>query len=107
MGFDLVDACRTLLAGLRSDAFGEPVHAASVSGETVFSSFHSAHCAIALRHVDPDAALAELTALYRLCQHENGLVARECRASAAASGLERSPFIAPPVSAYAVARLAL
>ena len=112
MGFDLVDACRALLQRLRDDAFGEPVHAVPVGGERVFSSFHSAHSAIALRHLDPAAARAELTALYRLCQHESGLVARDCRVTGAAPGsasgaLERSPFIAPPVSAYAVARLAL
>ncbi len=111
MGFDLVDACRALLEGLRSDAFGEQVHATPVSGEPVFSSFHSAHSAVALRHIDPAAACAELTALYRLCQLESGLVARECKVSSPGAGgapkLERSPFIAPPVSAYAVARLAL
>ena len=63
-------------------------------------SFAGAHHALALRHIDPEAAAQELRTLYAACQAENGLVA------GAPLG-EEPPFLAPPVAAYATARLLL
>ena len=74
---------------------------ASVDGaEQQLSSWACAHHALALRHIDAEAAAQELRTLYAACQAENGLVA------AAPLG-EQPPFLAPPVAAYVTARLVL
>ena len=108
MAFELLTACRMLLQGLERQILDTRVRPVVMDGGVItFSSFHSAHHALALRHLDPACATEELATLYRLCQHESGLIARERRVAGAADVGERSPFIAPPIAAYAVARLAL
>lgn len=113
MGFDLQDAARSLLDDLQYEAFAGHVH---TTAPGVLSTWESAHHALALRHLDPNRAWRELETLYQACQLQNGLVARERRF--ALDGQEpasqpgddpqgRSPFIDPPVAAYAVAQLAL
>ncbi|MFI5314894.1 MAG: hypothetical protein ACHQ6T_04280 [Myxococcota bacterium] len=108
---------RELLSALARDAHGLRFHVAELGAPSVLSSWDSAHLALALLHVDPAAAVAELRALYAACQRDDGLVAgeravdsRERAARQAALGPlfgedERSILIAPPVAAYAAARL--
>lgn len=110
--------CRELMSLLARDANGVSFHVADTSAPSVLSAWDSAHLALALRHTDPAAAAAELRALYRACQGDDGLVAGarafDARARAAQQAAlgplfgedERSILIAPPVAAYAAARLA-
>jgi hypothetical protein len=83
------------------------------------SAFESAHVALALRQLDPAAAASVLRTLYAACQRENGLVAAERAADEAARTAraalvgpifgedERALLVAPPVAAWAAARMAL
>jgi hypothetical protein len=110
--------CRELLSGLVREANGLSFHVADTAAPSVLSAWDSAHLALVLRHVDAAAAAAELRALYRACQRDDGQVASEraldARARAARQAElgplfgedERSILIAPPVAAYAAARLA-
>ena len=107
------------MADLERAGFGARFHVASVRAPSVLSAFDSAHAALALRHLDPAAAAAELRALYAACQRENGLVAAERASDEAARAAraaqvgpifgedERALLIAPPVAAWAAARMAL
>jgi hypothetical protein len=111
--------CRELLSTLVREANGVSFHVAEKGGPSVLSAWDSAHVALALRSVDAAAAAAELRALYGACQRESGLVAAarafEPRARAALQAElgpvfgedERSILIAPPVAAFAAAKLAL
>jgi hypothetical protein len=110
---------RRLFSTLERPGFGGSFHVASTDAPAVLSAFDSAHLALALRHLDPAAAAAELRTLYAACQRDNGLVAAERAADedarharAAQVGPifgedERALLIAPPVAAWAAARLAL
>jgi hypothetical protein len=83
------------------------------------SAWWSAHHALALRHLDPELALAELRSLYAACQDRNGFVAHDRllpgadaeQSPDALASLRsedgRSPLIDPPLAAYAAARLVL
>ena len=110
--------CRELLPRLEREAHGRRFHVATVDGPAVLSSWTSAHLALALRNLDPVAAIAELRSLYAGCQRDNGLLASERvagdreRASRTAEvgpifgEDERSLLISPPVAAFAAARMA-
>ena len=109
--------CREVLSSLAREAGGVSFHVAEAGAPNILSAWDSAHLALALRHVDPAAAVNELRALYRACQREDGLVASarafDARARAQRQAElgplfgedERSILIAPPVAAYAAARL--
>jgi len=111
--------CRDLLPSLEREGHGLRFHVATVDGPAVLSSWTSAHLALALRHLDPAAALAELRSLYAGCQGESGLIAAELVAGDRERALrtrevgpifgedECSLLIAPPVAAFASARMAL
>ncbi len=111
--------CRELLPTLEREAHGLRFHVAAVDAPAVLSSWTSAHLALALRRLAPEAAVAELRSLYAGCQRDNGLLAaervagdRERAARTREIGPvfgedERSLLIAPPVAAFAVARMAL
>jgi hypothetical protein len=115
---DFERRCRELLSALAREANGMAFHVAERDAPAVVSSWESAHAALALRHLDPAAAAAELRAVYAACQRDDGLVAseraagpKERAARQAALGPlfgedERSILISPPVAAYAAARLA-
>jgi len=108
---------RELLSALARESRGLRFHVAERCAPSVLSSWDSAHLALALQHLDPALAAAELRALYAACQRADGLVAgehaadpRERAARQAELGPlfgedERSILIAPPVAAYAAARL--
>ena len=110
--------CRELLPSFARSADGLAFHVDSRSGPDVLSSWTSAHAALVLSALDPGAATAELRALYRACQRSDGLVAGErvgvakarARRQAEVGPLfgedDRSILIAPPVAAFAAARLA-
>ena len=110
--------CRELVSRLARGADDLSFHVADPAAPSVLSAWDSAHLALVLRHIDPAAAAAELRALYRACQRDDGLVAGarafDARARAARQAElgplfgedERSILIAPPVAAYAAARLA-
>ena len=110
MGFELDAACTALFDDLEFEAFGGRLHLPSPAKGPFLSSWASAHHALALRHLRPERARIELETLYAACQLPNGLVSRERRLppdGEPADDSERSPFVAPPVAAYAVARMAL
>ncbi|HTO55461.1 MAG TPA: hypothetical protein VMR50_18905 [Myxococcota bacterium] len=110
--------CRDLLPALARESADLAYHVAERGAPALLSAFDSAHLALALRHLDAAAAAAELRALYQACQRANGLVAGarafDAAARSAAHGElgplfgedDRSILIAPPVAAYAAARLA-
>jgi hypothetical protein len=97
---DLAALIAQHLAALAREGFGGRFHAPP--GEPL-SAVASAHAALVLLHLDPTAAREELRTLYRACQTPSGLVLRE--RSEAATPAAQGP-IAPPVAAYAAARLA-
>jgi hypothetical protein len=111
--------CRSLLPSLEREGHGLRFHVAAAEDPAVLSSWTSAHLALALRRVAPDLAASELRSLYAGCQRDNGLLAservageRERAARTKAVGPifgedERSLLIAPPVAAFAAARMAL
>lgn len=94
-------------------------HLPSPDAASRISAWWSAHHALALRHLDPQLALAELRSVYGACQDRNGFVARdrvlpEAEATGHPDPLAslrsedgRSPLIDPPLAAYAAARLVL
>ena len=95
--------CRELFQKLERQADGGRFHVATSDGEAItVSSFASAHHALALRHLDPALAAEELRTVFAECQVESGLVVAERPQDG-----ERTPFVAPPVAAYAAARLLL
>jgi len=106
MGFDVEQACAAMLESLEHEAFGGRFHLSGTSKLPALSSWASAHAALAMRHLDPAYARDELQTLYEACQHPDGLLARE-RSLDDDEVDGRSPFIDPPVSAYAVARMDL
>jgi hypothetical protein len=111
--------CRDLLSLLAREANGLSFHVADRESPNVLSAWDSAHLALVLRHVDPAGAASELRALYAACQRNDGLVAGarafDAKARAALQSElgplfgedERSILVAPPVAAYAAARLAV
>jgi hypothetical protein len=104
MPFDLEQVCRALLETHAHAAAGVTLHLAEAPGPLV--TWTSAHAALALRHLDPAAACAELRALYALCQRQNGLLARAQSLVPTAREPDDHGFIDPPFAAYVVARLA-
>ncbi|HTO69677.1 MAG TPA: hypothetical protein VMR31_07420 [Myxococcota bacterium] len=110
--------CRDLLPRFARRAQELAFHVDSLEGPSVLSAWTSAHAALALATLDASAAAAELRALYRACQRGDGLVASERAADESARARrqlevgplfgedERSILIAPPIAAYAAARLA-
>jgi hypothetical protein len=94
-------------------------HLPSADAAPRISAWWSAHHALALRHLDPPLALAELRSVYAACQDRDGFLAHD-RVLPDAGATQhtdylaslraedgRSPLIDPPVAAYAVARLVL
>lgn len=105
---DLATRCRELFQSLEREGFGGRFHAArSADGEpstAALSAWSSAHHALVLRHLDGALALDELRTLYAACQTESGLVMLE--RPLAGERAEDALLVAPPIAAYAVARLA-
>lgn len=109
--------CRSLLPHLARDGHGVRFHVAATDAPASQSSWTSAHLALALWKLDPALARAELRSLYSSCQRDDGLLASERvagdRARAERSKAvgpifgedERSLLIAPPVAAFAAARI--
>jgi hypothetical protein len=114
----LRDQIQNLFQSLRVEGSGPAFHRTHADAPAVCSSWSGAHHALTLLHLDADAALAELRAVYELCQLDSGLLALERvlspadRAARAAVLGEvyredgRSVVSGPPVAAYAAARLA-
>jgi hypothetical protein len=110
---------RKLLPDLVREAHGVRFHVSATDAPVSLSAWSSAHLALALRALDPALAVAELASLYATCQRSDGLLAservadeRERAARVRAVGPifgedERSLLIAPPVAAFAAARMAL
>ncbi len=101
---DLAERIREQLRSLERQEFGGRFHLARADAEGVLSAWSSAHCALALRSIDPELAAEELRALYRACQLESGLVMQERLVEQSQPGAH---FTTPPVAAYAAARLVL
>ena len=117
----LPQLCQAMFAGHRVEAFGERFHVPAAREYACLFSWDSGYHALALQHLDPAAAAAELWALFRantcedgLLAHERPLPGAEARTAWVIEALGpiyrpdgRSWLIDPPVGAYAAARLYL
>jgi hypothetical protein len=112
---DLDASCRRLFEGHRREALGGVFHVPSPADAHALCSWASAHHALALRHLEPELARAELATLYRANRLESGLVSRERLIDGAAASESLgavigehgcSQLIQPPLAAFAAARIA-
>lgn len=112
---DLEERCRELFDARRTDTEGALFHAVGALPATALRSWTSAYHALALRHLDPALAQAELETLYASNGLPTGLLSG-VRVLGEAAGEEplallldsagRGSLIAPPVAAYASAVVA-
>ena len=116
---DLEAACRGMFRRHRVEAFGGAFHVPAAVEYSCLFSWDSGYHALALRHLDRDAALSELRTLYAantteqgLLAHERPLPGTEARTARVVEWLGplyradgRSWLIDPPVAAFAAARL--
>ena len=118
---DFERRCRELFDLQRKSAFDGVFCVPSLDVHPGLFAWHGGHHALALRHLDPELALAELRTLYRANGVEGGSLARERPLPDAGDHVRRqverlgpiyredgrSWLIAPPVAAFAAARLAV
>ena len=117
---DLDDACRAMFGRHRVDAFGGVFHVPDVQRYPALFAWDSGYHALSTRHFAPDLAIGELATLYRANSLPGGLLSHQRWVPGAEqhrAGIEdlfgpmfdgdRTPFIDPPVAAYAAARLGL
>lgn len=116
---DLSNACRDMFLGHRVEAFGERFHVPATREYGCLFSWDCGYHALALQHIAPMEAVAELQALFRsntcddgLLAHERPLPGADARTSLVVKWLGplyrpdgRSWLIDPPVGAFAAARL--
>ena len=115
----LAAACRAMFARHRVEAFGGAFHVPAAREYACLFAWDSGYHALALRHLDRAAAVAELRTLYDansvpegLLAHERPLPGAEARTARVVEWLGpiyrpdgRSWLIDPPTPAYAAARL--
>lgn len=116
---DIRDACREMFQRHRVEAFGGVFHVPDVDQYNCLFAWDSGYHALALRHLDPNLAEAELATLYRANTADDGLLAHERpapgseeRTSLVTEALGpiyrsdgKSWLIDPPAPAYAAAKL--
>jgi hypothetical protein len=114
------DACLEMFARHRVEAFGGAFHVPDMAQYASLFAWDSGYHALALRHLDLEAARTELATLYRANTASDGLLAHERPAPGAESRAQfvvellgpiyrpdqRSWLIDPPVAAYAAAMIA-
>ncbi len=114
-----LQACRTMFAGHRVEAFGGTIHVPASLEYSCTFAWDSGYHALALRHLDRRQAVEELRTLYSanltpggLLAHERPLPGAEARTKLVTEWLGpiyrpdgRSWLIDPPVAAYAAAQI--
>jgi len=116
----LEDRCAELFREHRVDAFGGTFHVPNRESYPALFAWDSGYHALALLHLDPGAAVEELTTVYRANRLPDGLVSHQRWVPGAEEHQhfieslfgpmfdgDRTPFVDPPTTAYAAARLSL
>jgi hypothetical protein len=116
----LRDRCATLFREHRVNAFGGTFHVPNNESYPALFAWDSGYHALSLLNLDPDAAVEELTTLYRANRLPDGLLSHQRYVPGAEEHQhfiedlfgpmfdgDRTPFVDPPTPAYAAARLSL
>ncbi len=116
----LDERCAALFRDHRIEAFGGSFHVPNSESYPALFAWDSGYHALALLHVEPDAAVEELTTLYRANRLPDGLLSHQRYVPGAEEHQrfienlfgpmfdgDRTPFIDPPTPVYAAARLSL
>lgn len=120
MPVSLPDRCAALFAAHRVEAFGGAFHVPDRDSYPALFAWDSGYHALSLRPLAPDAAVEELTTLYRANRLPDGLLSHQRYVPGAEEHRrfiedlfgpmfdgDRTPFVDPPTPAYAAARLSL
>jgi hypothetical protein len=116
----LEDRCSDLFSSHEVKDFGGTFHVPDSDRYPALFAWDSGYHALSLLHLEPDAAIEELTTLYRANRLPDGLLSHQRYIPGAEEHQQfieilfgpmfdgdRTPFIDPPTSAYAAARLSL
>ena len=116
----LKDRCAELFRDHRVEAFGGTFHVPDRDSYPALFAWDSGYHALSLLHVEPDAAVEELTTLYGANRLPDGLLSHQRYVPGAEEHRrfieslfgpmfdgDRTPFVDPPTAAYAAARLSL
>ena len=120
MPVSLPDRCAALFAAHRVEAFGGTFHVPDRDSYPALFAWDSGYHALSLLPLAPDAAVEELTTLYRANRLPDGLLSHQRYVPGAEEHQrfiedlfgpmfdgDRTPFVDPPTPAYAAARLSL
>jgi hypothetical protein len=112
--------CSALFRSHEVQAFGGTFHVPDSDRYPALFAWDSGYHALSLLHLEPHAAIEELTTLYRANRLPDGLLSHQRYIPGAEEHQrfierlfgpmfdgDRTPFIDPPTSAYAAARLSL
>ena len=112
--------CSALFFDHRVEAFGGSFHVPDRDSYPALFAWDSGYHALSLLHIEPDAAVEELTTLYRANRLPDGLLSHQRYVPGAEDHQQfienlfgpmfdgdRTPFVDPPTAAYAAARLSL
>jgi hypothetical protein len=116
----LKDLCSAVFRSHELHAFGGTFHVPDKDSYPALFAWDSGYHALSLLHLDSNAAVEELTTLYRANRLPNGLLSHQRYVPGAEKHQQfienlfgpmfdgdRTPFVDPPTPAYAAARLSL